>query len=133
VFPGVALAGQGMENVMGGIFVSQGQTLEIRGWKFELSILKDPNGLLTNSEWPLVSFGLKPDNISIPPEPSNSVSVPEPSLLLQVGHVETEDRARHAAPTLAAMVGLPIFAEGTKTRRRTLRLTISRKQRGLKT
>jgi hypothetical protein len=85
MFPGVALANRAMESIMGADFVSQGQTLDIRGWQFKLSILGDPNGL-RRTEWPWVSFGLRADPMIPAVEPPlHLIPIPEASLLLQGG------------------------------------------------
>jgi hypothetical protein len=63
----------GLESYMSGNLVNKGQTVAVRSWLVELSILKDPNGLLTNSQWPYFSYGIKADGLSVP--------IPEPPIL----------------------------------------------------
>lgn len=68
----------GIENIVGDNFLTQGQSMEIGGWHYEMEILADPNGLLSNSEWPYASFGLRADSIQVGQFVGLSHPVPEP-------------------------------------------------------
>jgi hypothetical protein len=70
----------GIENLIGDELLSLGQSMEVGGWLYELDVLADPNGLLSTSEWPWVSFGLKADSIQVGSR-SPSASVSEPGTL----------------------------------------------------
>jgi hypothetical protein len=77
----------GIEHILRGDIVEQGESIEIAGWLFELEILADPNGLLATSEWPWASFAFKADEIAIGDFTSpDSSAVPEPaSLAIWIG------------------------------------------------